>query len=348
MIPNAFFFGPTRTSAPAWSPGAPFSVAVLAGLALSMCGLTSVRAAGSMVKTQPGFYRIMLGDFEITALNDGVVDYPTGRLLPTASPEQIKAGLAESGLTDPVGLSYNAFAVNTGSKLILIDTGTGGKLDEQQEFHGAGHLIANLRAAGYRPEQVDEVYITHGGPDHIGGLTVGAERAFPNAVVRAPKIEFDRFLDRAKVAALLAEVHNDKQVKAWVQFIQNLFEPYVRAGKFQPFDEDTELVPGIRSLATHGHSPGHTSYVVESRGQTLIVMGDLVIIGALQFAYPPLGSSADDDPKAAAEQRLRVFKMAADSDYWVAGGHLPFPGVGHIRAGDGRYFWIPANYTIPK
>jgi glyoxylase-like metal-dependent hydrolase (beta-lactamase superfamily II) len=151
-------------------------------------------AASPLQKTQPGFYRMMLGDFEITALNDGVVAYQTSRLLPTATPEQIKAGLAESGLTDPVGLSYNAFAVNTGSKLILIDTGTGGKLDDQQEFHGAGHLIANLRAAGYRPEQVDEVYITHGGPDHVGGLTVGTERAFPNAMVRVPKSEFAQYL----------------------------------------------------------------------------------------------------------------------------------------------------------
>ena len=319
------------------------------GLMLVICGIAAVRAAVvPMMKTQPGFYRLMLGDFEITALNDGVVAYSTKRVLPTATPEQIKSGLSENALSDPVGMSYNAFLINTGSKLVLIDTGTGGKLDDQPEFHGAGHLISNLRAAGYRPEQVDEVYITHRGQDHIGGLTLGRERAFPNALVRASKSEFDMFLDPVQSAAFLAEAHNAEKVRTWLQFTKDLFEPYIKAGKFQSFDADIELLPGIRALATHGHTPGHTAYIVESRGQTLIVMGDLVLMGALQFANPSLGSSFDADPKAAIEQRLRVFRMAADSDCWVAGGHLSFPAIGHIRAGNRRYFWIPANYAIPQ
>jgi len=302
-----------------------------------------------MVKTQPGFYRMILGDFEVTALNDGVVAYPISRVLPTATAAHIKSGLAENGLTDPVGLSYNAFLINTGSKLVLIDTGTGGKLDDQPEFHGAGRLMTNLRAAGYRPEQIDEVYITHQGQDHIGGLTVGKERAFPNALVRVPKSEINMliFLDPAKTTALLAQAHGDEQAKAWLQFTQALFEPYIKAGKFQTFDADVTLTPGIRALATHGHTPGHTSYVVESRSQTLIVMGDLVLMGALQFANPSLGSAFDADPKAAAEQRLRIFRMAADRDYWVAGGHLPFPGIGHIQSDQNRYRWSPVNYSIP-
>lgn len=318
------------------------------GVALFICGGTAGRATVPMVKTQPGFYRLMLGDFEITALNDGVVAYPMARVLPTATPEQIARGLSESGLTDPVGLSYNAFVINTGAKLVLIDTGSGGKLNEEPEFHGAGHLIANLRAAGYEPDQVDEVYITHRGQDHIGGLTIGSERAFPNALVRASKTEFDMFLDPTKSAELLAKAHNDEKIRAWLKFTTDLFEPYIKADRFQTFDADITLVPGIRALATHGHTPGHTAYIVESRGQTLIVIGDLVLMGAMQFAHPSLGSSFDADPKAAAEQRVRVFKMAADGNYWLAGGHLSFPGIGHIRAGEGRYFWIPANYALPQ
>lgn len=104
---------------------------------------------------------------------------------------------------------------------------------------------------------------------------------------------------------------------------------------------------GIRALATHGHTPGHTSYVIQTQGQTLIVMGDLVLMGALQFADPSLGSAFDVDPKAAAQQRLRVFRMAANHDYWVGGCHSSFPGIGHIRADHGRFLWIPVNYTIP-
>jgi glyoxylase-like metal-dependent hydrolase (beta-lactamase superfamily II) len=317
-------------------------------LALVIGGLRVAHGAAPMVRSQPGFYRMMLGNFEVTALNDGVVSYATSRVLPMATAAEIKQGLAESGLSDPVAMSYNAFLINTGSKLVLIDTGTGGKLDDQPEFHGAGHLMANLRAAGYQPGQIDEIYITHRGQDHIGGLTVGTARAFPNATVRVPRSEFDPFLSPTRSAALLLEAHNNAQVKAWVQFTQSLFEPYIRAGKLQSFDEDTELVRGIRSLATHGHTPGHTSYVLESEGQTLIILGDLVLMGALQFAHPLLGSSFDVDPKAAAEQRLRIFKMAADSNSWIAGGHLSFPGIGHVRAGQDRFFWIPVQNTIPS
>jgi glyoxylase-like metal-dependent hydrolase (beta-lactamase superfamily II) len=309
------------------------------GLALAIYSVAQGNATAPMVKTQaPGFYRMMLGDFEVTALNDGVVSYQTTRVLPTATPRQIQKGLAENGLTDPVGMSYNAFLVNTGSKLILIDTGTGGKLENEPEFHGTGHLMTNLRAAGYQPEQVDEIYITHLGPDHVGGLTLGTERAFPNAMVRAPRLEVDIFLHPDKAPAW---------TRRWIPFWTDLFAPYIKAGKFESFEEDIALAPGVRALATHGHAPGHTSYVVESEGQTLIVMGDLVLMGALQFANPSLGSSFDADARAAAEQRLRVFKMAADKDWWVAGGHLSFPAIGRTRTGQGQYLWIPANYSMP-
>lgn len=292
---------------------------------------------------------MMLGDFEVTALNDGVVPYSTQRVLPTQTPEQIKKSLFEAGLTDPAGMSYNAFLINTGGKLVLIDTGTGGKLDDEPEFHGVGHVMANLRAAGYQPEQVDEIYITHIGLDHIGGATIGTDRAFPNALLRASRAEVDFFLDPAKAASALAKTPDKEKpdAKAYLEFLRSLFEPYIRAEKFQSFDGDITLAPGVRALATHGHTPGHTSYVVESKGQTLIVMGDLVHMGAMQFANPALSSVFDADPKAAAQQRLRIFGMAADNDYWLAGGHISFPGIGHVRFKQDRYWWSPANYTIP-
>src|SRR5258708_6227494 len=148
-----------------------------ATIALGAGCLMPAQGAAPRAKTQQGFYRMMLGDFEVTALNDGVAPYQTARVLPTATPERIKKGLYESGLTDPVGMSYNAFLINTGAKLVLIDTGTGGKRDDEPEFHGAGHLMANLRAGGYRPEQIDEGYITHQGEDHIGGMPRGQEPA---------------------------------------------------------------------------------------------------------------------------------------------------------------------------
>jgi glyoxylase-like metal-dependent hydrolase (beta-lactamase superfamily II) len=297
------------------------------------------QAAAPMMKTQPGFYRMMLGEFEVTALNDGVISYPTAKVLPTATPQQISSGLIESGLKDPVGMSYNAFLINTGGKLVLIDTGTGGKLADNPVFRGAGHLMSNLRAAGYQPEQIDEIYITHLGPDHVGGLTLGTERAFPNAVLRAPRDEVDLFRHPETAP---------HWTRNWTSFWADLFAPYIKAGKFETIEHDGVLTPGIRALATHGHAPGHTSYIVESQGQTLIVLGDLVLMGALQFAHPSLGSAFDADPAAAATQRLRIFKMAADGNDWVAGGHLSFPAIGHVRVGQGQYFWAPISYSIPE
>ncbi|HEY0682978.1 MAG TPA: MBL fold metallo-hydrolase [Steroidobacter sp.] len=302
-------------------------------------GPTSAHAAAPLVKTQaPGFYRMMFGDFEVTALNDGVVAYPTAQVLPSATPEVIQATLSATGLKDPVGMSYNAFLINTGSKLVLIDTGTGGKLDDSPLFHGAGRLVANLRAAGYQPEQIDEVYITHVGPDHIGGLTLGNQRAFPNAVLRTSKAEMDAYLNSDKA----------REDKFWHPFRSNLFEPYIVAGRFRSFDQDMALVPGIRALATPGHTPGHTSFVIESKGQTLIVLGDLVLMGAMQFSDPTLSSPFDADPNAATAQRKRMLHLAADHDHWVAGAHLSFPGIGHVRFKHGQYSWKPVNYTIPQ
>lgn len=320
----------------------------IAFLAVVICTSLPARANAPLAKTQAGFYRMMLGDFEITALNDCVVPYSTAEVIPTARPEQIRKGLADWELRDSVGMSYNAFLINTGSKLVLIDTGTGGKLDDDPGFHGCGRLLANLRAAGYTPEQVDEVYISHIGPDHIGGLTQAGKRTFPNAILRASKSETGFFLDPAKAAARIAESDNKTETKTWLKFYIGLFEPYVKAGQFADFDDDIQLVPGIRALATHGHTPGHTSYVVESQGQTMIVMGDLVHVGALQFENPGLSTVFDADPNAAATQRKRILQLAADEHDWIAGAHLSFPGIGHVRVGQEGYLWIPANYEIPR
>jgi len=305
----------------------------------AVMGTWSLHGQVPMAKTQaPGFFRTMVGDFQVTALNDGVIPWPTKTVLPTATAEQIEKGLFETGLTDPVGMSYNAFLVNTGTKLVLIDVGTGGKLNDSPAFRGAGLLLANLRAAGYETEQVDEIYITHLGPDHIGGLTQGSKPTFPNAKLRAAK---------AEVAVFLEDRGLQRGDSVWRPFRAGLFEPYIKAGRFEDFDQDIVLVPGIRALATPGHTPGHTSYLIESKGQTLIVLGDLVHAGAIQFTYPSLPTVFDADQKGGIAQRERIFRLAAEKDYWVAGAHLSFPGIGHIRSEQGRYRWAPVNYTIP-
>lgn len=306
----------------------------------ALAGSGPAAAQTAMVGTQaPGFFRFRLGGFEVTALNDGVIPYQSTAVLPTLAADQIARGLFAAGLTDPVGMSYNGFLINTGTKLVLIDVGTGGKLADNPGFRGAGRLLTNLRAAGYRPEQIDEIYISHFGPDHIGGLTQGTAITFPNARLRVPQTE---------LAALLGDGSLTGPDSSFRRFLGGLFEPYQRAGRFQPFERDTVLVPGIRSLATPGHTPGHTSFVVESQGDTLLVLGDVVHLGALQFPDPSLPTVFDRDRAAGAAQRARIFKLVANENYWLAGAHLPFPGLGHVRSEGSGYRWAPVDYPIPR
>jgi glyoxylase-like metal-dependent hydrolase (beta-lactamase superfamily II) len=121
--------------------------------------------------------------------------------------------------------------------------------------------------------------------------------------------------------------------------------PYVAAGKYQPFEADGEPVPGIRTLASYGHTAGHTSYLVESKGQQLLVVGDLIHVAAVQFADPGVTIAFDSDAKAAALSRTAVFGMAAKDDALVGAAHLQFPGMGHLRAAGKSWQWVPVNYS---
>lgn len=305
-----------------------------AGFAIAALTSAPVSAAAPLAKTNaPGFYRIMLGDFEVTALNDGTNDMPWDKIL-KGTPEQTDQILAKSYLKSPLESSFNGFLVNTGSKLVLIDTGAG-------TFFGAtlGKLVANLKASGYQPEQVDEIYITHMHSDHIGGLAADGKAVFPNAVVRADKREGDFWLNEANASKA------PEALRGMFQNAKTLLGPYIAAGKYQPFTGDTELVPGIRSVSTIGHTAGHTSYVVESQGQKLVVLGDLIHVAAVQFPDPSMGIMFDSDGKAAEAERKKIFTLAAKDGYILAGEHLPFPGLGHIRPEGKGYDWIPVNFT---
>jgi glyoxylase-like metal-dependent hydrolase (beta-lactamase superfamily II) len=313
---------------------------IRSGAAAAVCALavflgTSALAGAPQLKTQaPGWYRMMLGNFEVTALNDGTVSMDFAKLLANITPKQLDEDLRRSFLTDPVELSVNGFLINTGTKLVLIDTGSG-------TFFGptVGKLLNNLEASGYRPDQVDEIYITHMHPDHVGGLIKDGKAAFPNAVVRAAQQEADYWLSKAKMAAAPADA------KYGFEDAQKALGPYVEAGRFKPFNGDVQLVPGIRSAATPGHTPGHTLYTAESGGEKLLLWGDLMHAAPAQFPDPSVSPNFDMDLPAATEQRKKVFADAAEHRYWVAGAHLPFPGIGHLRANGSGYTFVHANYT---
>ena len=312
--------------------------ALIAGAGLALAPMDQALAAAPMVRTQaPGYYRMMLGDFEITALSDGTVDLPVDKLLTHTTAGRVDRALARSFEKSPLETSVNAYLVNTGSRLILIDTGAA-------KLFGPtlGRLAANLKAAGYEPGQVDDIYITHMHPDHVGGLLADGKIAFPNAIVHASKSDADYWLSQANL---------DKAPAASKGFFEGAMaslQPYIKAGHFVTFDGNTQLAPGIRAVAMPGHTPGHTAYMIESQGQKLLVWGDVVHVAAVQFADPAVTIAFDSDAKTAAIERKQTYAEVARQGYLIAGAHLPFPGLGHVRTQGQAYAWVPVNYTIPR
>lgn len=307
------------------------------GLGLGMAftlTLPALAAAPQQKNQAPGYYRLALGTFEVTALNDGTVDLPVDKLLTGAKPGQVEKALGHAHLKSPLETSVNAFLVNTGSKLVLIDTGAAGLFGPT-----LGRLLANLKAAGYTPEQVDEIYITHFHGDHVGGLAAEGRAAFPNAVVRAEQHEADYWLSQEQMDKAPAAA------KGGFMGAQASLKPYVDAGRFKPFSGATELVPGIRAVPTPGHTPGHSIYVVESQGQQMAFWGDLMHVAAVQFPDPGVTIQFDSDSKAAAPQRKKAYAEAAAKGYYVAVAHVSFPGIGKLRADGKGYTWLPANYS---
>ena len=309
-------------------------VVVAAGF---FCVALADAAAPAQKLQAPGFYRMLLGDFEITALSDGTVPLEVRKLLTNTTPQKVDQLLKRSFLTDPVETSVTAFLVNTGSKLVLIDTGSGNLFGPT-----LGNLINNLKAAGYQPEQVDEIYITHMHADHVGGLMAGDKLAFPNAIVRADQRDADFWLSQANLDAAPAGA------KDFFKGAMVSLNPYIAAGKFKPFNGSGELTPGIGAVSTYGHTKGHTIYMVESKGQKLAVLGDLMHVGAVQFPNPSVTIEFDTDSKMAAMQRKKTYAEGAKQGFWLAVAHLPFPGIGHIRAANDGYVFYPANYSIPR
>ncbi|CAN7398729.1 MBL fold metallo-hydrolase [Pseudoduganella sp. LjRoot289] len=311
-----------------------------AGVAIAlaaMLGQSSAFAAAPLAKTQaPGYFRMMLGDFEVTALNDGTVDLPMDKLLHD-KPAKTTQTLAKSFLKVPLETSVNGYLINTGGKLVLIDTGAGGLFGPT-----LGKLVSNLKASGYQPEQVDEIYITHLHPDHVGGAAAAGKAAFPNAVLRADKHDTDFWLSKVNLERAPADQ------KGFFQGAMASVSPYSDAGKLNPFEGSTELVPGVKAVSSYGHTPGHTVYVVESKGQKLVLLGDLLHVQAVQFEDPSVTIEFDSDSKAALAQRKAAFADAAKQGYWIAAAHLQFPGIGHVRSSGKGYQFVPANYTIPR
>ncbi|WP_188261424.1 MBL fold metallo-hydrolase [Azospirillum tabaci] len=311
------------------------AVALPAGAVLASAAPALAEVPGQQRTQAPGFYRMAIGDFEVTALYDGFIDLDR-KILSGASADDIQSLLARMFLADTPGVqtAVNAYLVHTGTNLVLVDTGTA------KAFGPAlGFIADNLRAAGYNPEQVDTVLLTHLHPDHANGLLrPDGAMLFPNATVHVAKADADFWLSEEVAAKAPADS------QPFFAMARAAVAPYAAAGKLKPYQPGDSLVPGVESVAAYGHTPGHSGYLFTFGERSILMWGDVVHSHSVQFARPEVVIEFDADKEQAIASRKKIFADAAAQKLWVAGAHLPFPGIGHVRTEGKGYAWVPVEF----
>ena len=285
----------------------------------------------------PGIYRLKVGAYEVTVLNDGSAALPTKYFSGDADGAVKLLQNAFAPSTEVAPTTFNAWLINTGDKLILVDTGYSNAIGPK-----AGHLPKTLAAAGVNPADIDAVVITHVHPDHcLGLLTPDKQIAFPNATVHVNGDEYVWWLE------------GDVKIPEGKPFFKDLFEggraafkPYIEAKKVQTFKDGAELAPGVVAVLAAGHTVGHTMVrIAPSGGDQLLIWTDIVHSTALQFPEPERGIAFDFDPPKAIATRKKVMDMAATDRMLIAGTHIGFPGVGHVAKAGTGYAFVPLSWN---
>lgn len=312
-----------------------FLASALAVPAVPLLGsLSGPALARAMPAAGPvaGLYRFKVGAFEVTSINDGMLNLTLDQF-----PAADRAG-AETLLQrafQPAGAiptAVNAYLVNTGDRLVLVDTGTAATMGP-----ALGKVGANLEAAGVDPADVDLVVLTHMHPDHANGLIDPAGAAvFGKAELAVAEAEYAFWTDDGILSRAPAGM------QPFFHMARAAAKPYAGPDRLSRFGTDSEIIPGIRVLAAPGHTPGHSMVEVVSGTDRLLIWGDIVHAASLQFAKPDWAINFDTDRQAAIASRKRVLDQVASDRVLIAGAHLAFPGIGHVgRAGDG-YEFVPA------
>jgi glyoxylase-like metal-dependent hydrolase (beta-lactamase superfamily II) len=298
-------------------------------------------AAPQLGKQAPGYYRYRIGDFEVTVVTDGRTVAPLpDNYVANAKRDQINEVLAANFLPkDTATQPFTPVVVNTGSKLVAIDTGYGpGAFAQSKGAFGQYH--SNLAASGLDAKAIDMVVISHFHPDHINGLLDAENKlAFANAEVLVPAVEWKFWMDDSNMG------------KAAGTPLEGAFKNARRVfgalgNKVTPYDDGKELTGGIKAMATPGHTPGHMSYLVSSGSQSVLVQSDVTAGMALLFVRnPDWNLMFDMDKPLAVQTRRKIYDMAAAERMPVQAYHLAFPSVGHIEKDGNGYRFVPISWN---
>ncbi len=283
-------------------------------------------------KQAPTFYRYKVGDIEITAINDGVAQRPLDGFIKNAPADEVRKVLGDAFMAqDKITIPFTSLVVNTGKHLVLLDSGNG-----DLGAPTTGSWMANFRAAGFDPKNVDAVLISHFHGDHINGTRLKDGTAvFPNAEMMVSEVEWNFWMDDAKAMAA------PEGMKPAFNNARRVFVPI--AEDVKRFAWDKEIVSGITAIGAPGHTPGHTCFAVHSGNARFMAMSDLTNNTSVFVRNPDWQAIVDTDGEVARVTRHRMLDMAATEKMQVAFYHAPFPATGHIaRDGANKYQLVPA------
>jgi glyoxylase-like metal-dependent hydrolase (beta-lactamase superfamily II) len=294
--------------------------------------LPAFAAAPVSGKQAPGFYRYKVGSMEVTVVTDGARTTPLAdNLVTNAKKDEVNAALDAAFMEkDKLTNSFTPIVVNTGSKLVVIDTGNGPAAFEQSKG-AVGQMHSNLAAAGIDRNAVDMVIISHFHGDHINGLlTADNKPSYPNAEVLVPATEWTFWTDPSKSEGNWANV---KRVFGAL------------ANKMTQYESGKEITTGITAVATPGHTPGHTSHILSSGGASVMVQADVTIMPALFVRNPGWRVMFDMDGAVAEETRRKLYDRLAADKMMVQGYHHPFPAASYVEKDGTGYRVVPVIWN---
>jgi glyoxylase-like metal-dependent hydrolase (beta-lactamase superfamily II) len=305
-------------------------------LAAALKPRAALAAAPMLGASEPTHYRFKLGGFEVTTISDaGVfIDGPWPLIGGNAEQTEVDRLMRDNLLpANKYRPGFTPMVVNTGKTVVLFDTGNG-----ERGFVArpeGGWLAAQLAPAGFKPEQIDVVVLSHGHPDHIGGVMENGEPLFPNARYVTGAVDYD-FWSGDKPSGDLAP---------FAALYRDYVVPLARnTTMLKPGDE---VVPGIRAIEAYGHTPGHLAYDIESDGKRLVFWGDCAHHQVASLARPDWHCVFDVDKEQAAKTRARMFDRVAADRVAVSAFHMPFPSIGYVeRRKEGGYRWLPHSYQL--